>query len=428
VTCNDDDHDNVYSQLGLFLKGGVTYDINVARVSDSSVDSIHNALDNTVLVLNTTVIPTNDDVVDAIHINSPLPYTYTQGTLHATDELVEAYPSCAPSSRASVWYQYTPSVPETVSLSTLGSDYDTVLSIWMGEGYPTIEIGCNDDAVTGNEQELTSQLGVSLDAGITYFIKVGRSQGKSGHLVLNVDHTVNDLNITTQPLDKTIDKGQSTTLTIRVTGTMPLSYQWYEGYQGDISAPRVNTETFTTPALHRTTRYWVRVTNSTGHIDSRTVVIHVNGATNGVGVNAQGSPIETTAHFVGTIMTESGLKGNDLVLTREDSATVTMKIEAEKEHADESVTLLIFAYYDDGKTGRSAYMLREEGGWEIWSGHLIDLVAAQTTLDLKQSQTLTLFQGSLADVLPGTTSIYVGYRSSEGDVIYSSEPIRFHLE
>jgi uncharacterized protein (TIGR03437 family) len=70
--------------------------------------------------------------------------------------------------------------------------------------------------------------------------------------------------ITTQPQDRSITSGQSTTLSTTATGSSPLSYEWYQGNAGDTSHP-VGTNSATlqvTPTS--TTSYWVRVTNNCG--------------------------------------------------------------------------------------------------------------------------------------------------------------------
>jgi hypothetical protein len=83
--------------------------------------------------------------------------------------------------------------------------------------------------------------------------------------------------ITTQPQSKRIEPGTSTTLTVAVSGTTPLTYEWYEGATGNTSK-RVGTNfSFTTPVLHTQTSYWVRVKNCNGfgQVDSDTAVITI---------------------------------------------------------------------------------------------------------------------------------------------------------
>ncbi len=87
--------------------------------------------------------------------------------------------------------------------------------------------------------------------------------------------------LTSQPADTTTAAGGTATLTVGAGGFAPLSYQWYRGDRGDVSQPVAGATgaAFTTPSLTAWTRYWVRVANETGHADSRTVFVRVNGGT-----------------------------------------------------------------------------------------------------------------------------------------------------
>ena len=69
--------------------------------------------------------------------------------------------------------------------------------------------------------------------------------------------------IITSPSPVTINRGQTTTLTVLASGAAPLTYQWYQGLTGDDSTPvGTNAASFTTPSLLETTSYWVKVTNA----------------------------------------------------------------------------------------------------------------------------------------------------------------------
>src|ERR1044072_4916590 len=83
--------------------------------------------------------------------------------------------------------------------------------------------------------------------------------------------------ITSQPTDQTINSGQQAGLVGQATGTSPLSYQWYRGATGNTINPisGATSATFTTPQLTSTTTYWVRISNSCGTVDSRTVTVNV---------------------------------------------------------------------------------------------------------------------------------------------------------
>ena len=91
--------------------------------------------------------------------------------------------------------------------------------------------------------------------------------------------------ITSPPKDKTVSSGQSTTLNVSATGSAPLTYKWYQGDSGDTSSPLggAKDSSYTTSALTKTTRFWVRVSNSVGAVDSEhaTVTVSVPNGNNG---------------------------------------------------------------------------------------------------------------------------------------------------
>ena len=81
--------------------------------------------------------------------------------------------------------------------------------------------------------------------------------------------------ITHQPQSASIQIGSDTTLSVAATGT-GVSYYWYQGNVGDTTnSVAVGIATFTTPHLHDTAKYWVRVFTSCGFVDSDQVTVTV---------------------------------------------------------------------------------------------------------------------------------------------------------
>jgi len=98
--------------------------------------------------------------------------------------------------------------------------------------------------------------------------------------------------ITTEPEDDTIEPGQQARLDVGVTGAAPMSYQWYTGTSGTTTAPvaGATSDELLTPALTVTTRYWVRIWNGAGVVDSRTATITVSAAP----ASGNGAPVITS--------------------------------------------------------------------------------------------------------------------------------------
>lgn len=78
--------------------------------------------------------------------------------------------------------------------------------------------------------------------------------------------------------DHTVTAGQKTALNAVVTGSAPLSYQWYIGESPDTSTPfpGATAASFTTPELERTVSFWVQVAHPYGPpVNSRTIQVTV---------------------------------------------------------------------------------------------------------------------------------------------------------
>ena len=83
--------------------------------------------------------------------------------------------------------------------------------------------------------------------------------------------------ITHQSHEVHITAGQSARLTV-VASSNEATYEWFLGAPGDTSQPAgSHAPSFTTPALVRTTHYWVRVTGHCGSVNSDPIVVYVPG-------------------------------------------------------------------------------------------------------------------------------------------------------
>jgi len=86
--------------------------------------------------------------------------------------------------------------------------------------------------------------------------------------------------IVEQPRNETIGSGQTARLGVEVEGTGTFTYQWFQGTTGSTTSPLggATASKYTTEALTDTTRYWVRVTNQLGSVDSATSTVTVSAA------------------------------------------------------------------------------------------------------------------------------------------------------
>lgn len=184
--CDDDSGRNNTSVLYRNLQVNQTYYIGVGLFGSTPLAQ------DIPLKVQFLSRPSNDWWIGSSPVNlGSLPTTYSMNVIGATpdDELNLCDP--VPSYQNSVWFTFTPSAADTVTVSTDGSNYDTVLAVYAGNPESGTKLGCNDDVQPGTN--LTSALQVTVVAGTTYYVGVA-AWGSSplttdGHLNLSVTGT-----------------------------------------------------------------------------------------------------------------------------------------------------------------------------------------------------------------------------------------------
>lgn len=130
------------------------------------------------------VVPPNDNIADAILL------TGEAGTVKINNKLgtyEPGTPGLAGGSNDSVWYKWTPTISGTVDVNTLGTGWDTVLSLYTSTGDPAspgtlTEVAGNSDGGGFNGM---SRLIHPVIAGTTYWIGVGGEWTSVGEITLN---------------------------------------------------------------------------------------------------------------------------------------------------------------------------------------------------------------------------------------------------
>ena len=124
--------------------------------------------------------PPNDSIRSATALGVP-PTRFVVDTSDATASSADG--SCVVGS--SVWFRSRPGITRTVRISTLGSDYDTVLAVFRGPRDNRTRIACADDSF---ESSTASARQVRFVAGNTYWVAVSAcctGTARGGQLVLN---------------------------------------------------------------------------------------------------------------------------------------------------------------------------------------------------------------------------------------------------
>jgi hypothetical protein len=125
------------------------------------------------------------------------------------------------------------------------------------------------------EQSYTTPPTTAADDGDNYRVSVSNSLGRVDSVEARLTVIIPPT-ISTQPQDKTINKGQNTTFTVSAKGTAPLTYQWQ---RNGVDIPGATANSYKTPPATLTdngTTFRVKVTNSGGSITSSSVTLTVH--------------------------------------------------------------------------------------------------------------------------------------------------------
>ena len=151
----------------------------------------------------------NDTCGNATNLGSGTSVTWSQNVTSAIDDAVaEAQESCEAGNVGvfhSVWFRWTAPTFGTINLDTIGSNYDTVLSVWDGCGAynsasdtftAPAQLGCSDDINSSNLASSVSN--VRVKSGQTVRIKVS-SYGRGPVTISNLLNATLHLSFTPGP-------------------------------------------------------------------------------------------------------------------------------------------------------------------------------------------------------------------------------------
>ncbi|MEO8427023.1 MAG: TIGR02597 family protein [Verrucomicrobiota bacterium] len=87
---------------------------------------------------------------------------------------------------SSIWYQWSASADGSVTIDTLGSDFDTMLAVYTGTAYGALTtVAGNDDIGGGGSTGVLSRVTFTANVGGTYMVAVDGYSGKKGNVTLN---------------------------------------------------------------------------------------------------------------------------------------------------------------------------------------------------------------------------------------------------
>ena len=175
--------------------------------------------------------PANDNIANAIAVTTNN-FVSTVDNSAATTEATDPAPPCAlaapnPSTNArtkTVWWTLTAGSAGSVTVNTIGSAYDTTLSIWTGTPGTLTNVACNDDISVGQYRQ--SQVTFSTTVGTKYYIMVAPFGPPDtgldllgGKTVLNVSNGSPSA-LSASPTSQTVAAGSSATFTLTDVGVL----------------------------------------------------------------------------------------------------------------------------------------------------------------------------------------------------------------
>lgn len=154
------------------------------------------------------VAPANDNFASAQAVTLPS-ITAVGSVEESTFEGGEPVPSCVSSSLHSIWFSFTSAQPQTLTIKTAGSSFDTVLTIYIGSDLNALtEVACNDDFNTFVDGA-SALFNFQTVADTTYYIRVSEWQGESigtnASVSLELKTTLNAINPTVNITADTLD-------------------------------------------------------------------------------------------------------------------------------------------------------------------------------------------------------------------------------
>jgi len=116
------------------------------------------------------LIPLYSDLFATATVIPGAPFMWTMHTAAASSDAADPMIQCGGHRHShTVWFRYTPSADGTVTASTSGSQYDTVLAAWTGQWGALTSVACNDDASAAVR---TSIITATVSAGVPIYFEV----------------------------------------------------------------------------------------------------------------------------------------------------------------------------------------------------------------------------------------------------------------
>jgi hypothetical protein len=178
------------------LSDGATYTVVVANELDAITS------DPALVLLDLPQLKAGDNFADRVPLFGPagmISFTNAAATREPGEPL-----HAGKSGEHSVWYTWTPPANGIATLRTVGSTFDTLLAVYLGEVLTNLEVLAADEDRGGY---FTSEVRFNAVGGLPYQIAVDGLGNNAGHFTFSWDLFVTDVVlpvITNQPVSQTV--------------------------------------------------------------------------------------------------------------------------------------------------------------------------------------------------------------------------------
>ena len=298
------------------LSDGATYTVVVAN----ELDAISS--DPALLLLDLPEMGAGDNFADRVPLFGPtgmISFTNAAATHEPGEPLHAGKPG-----EHSVWYTWTPSANGIATLRTVGSTFDTLLAVYLGNALTNLEALAADEDRGGY---FTSEVRFNVVGGLPYQIAVDGFGNAAGPFAFSWDLFITEIVlpvITNQPVSQTVLPGSTAIFTVGAAGgchdghhdcrhpdkdhheqhpddVVPLYYQWL--LNGTAIDQATNSVLIITNAAENSLgNYTVRVREGTNVVESLSASLQLN--LTGVGFE----PVQATDKFLDAVLNASPLQ------------------------------------------------------------------------------------------------------------------------
>jgi hypothetical protein len=166
-----------------------------------------------------------------------------------------------------------------------------------------------------------------------------------------------------------------------------------------------------------------------GAFEASTTTAPTTSTVSAAALNSSGSSTTTTASFKNSVVNTSTNQVNTNTVSQQNTVTISSSITVDKTHVGKKASLILLAAYTPSARGSSALWFTRSGNdWVVLgAGSLLDqLQTADSRSVLDDVEDVNIFSGTFQGIT-GKLAIYVGYKLSDGTLIFNPEPVNITI-